>query len=139
MSGLFVPSSTLPIASMARLSIWPFSANFEKSWMKARWIMPSASFAALFRLSRSQSAAMNLGAHLLERFGVGIGTREAHNLMAVGDQFFGRGGADKPGCAGDEYTHGDNSFLAVENQLASRDAAFDLEDLPCHVGVAHSR
>ncbi|MEJ0097921.1 MAG: hypothetical protein WDM84_08355 [Bauldia sp.] len=29
--GLFVPSSTSPIASMARLSIWPFSANFEKS------------------------------------------------------------------------------------------------------------
>jgi len=52
-SGLFVPSMTSPIASMARASIWPFSTNFEKSWMKARWITPSASFAALFKLSRS--------------------------------------------------------------------------------------
>jgi len=44
------------MASMARLSIWPFSANFEKSWMKARWMVPSVSLAPLRRLSRSSSA-----------------------------------------------------------------------------------
>ena len=41
MNGLSDPASSSPMASMACLSSWPFSANFEKSWMKARWMVPS--------------------------------------------------------------------------------------------------
>jgi hypothetical protein len=88
MKGLFVPSSTSPIASMARLSICPFSANFEKSWMKARWIVPSVSFAPLAQaVEIFERAAMNLRAHFFERLGIGVGAGEAHHLVAVGDQF----------------------------------------------------
>ena len=91
---------------MARLSICPFSANFEKSWMKARWIVPSVCLRALLQaVEIFERAAMNLRADFLQRLGIGIGAREAEHLVAVGDQFFGRGGADKSGRAGDEYTH----------------------------------
>jgi hypothetical protein len=48
---------------------------------------------------------MHLRTQFLEHLGIGIGTRKANNLMAVCDQLLGRGGADKSGRAGDEYTH----------------------------------
>ena len=54
-SGRSDPSSTLPSVSIARWSDALFSANFEKSWLKAVWITPSAAAAPMRRLSRSSS------------------------------------------------------------------------------------
>ena len=54
-SGLPEPASVSPSASMARLSIALFSANFEKSWMKAQWMTPSDPAAPRLRLSTSSS------------------------------------------------------------------------------------
>lgn len=50
------PSSTAPIASIARRSSAQFSKNFEKSWLKAVWMTASAARAPSRRLSRSSSA-----------------------------------------------------------------------------------
>src|SRR6185437_8275598 len=47
------PVSSLPIASMARRSAALLSANFEKSWLKARWMTPSARAAPCFKTSVS--------------------------------------------------------------------------------------
>jgi hypothetical protein len=50
-------------------------------------------------------AAMDLGAHFLKRFGIGVRAGKAENLVPVGDQFLGCSCADKTGCAGSKYTH----------------------------------
>ena len=112
MKGLLVPASTSPITSMARLSICPFSANFEKSWMKARWMVPSVSSRALAQaVEIFKGAAMHLGAQSFQRLGIGVGAGQAEHLMPVRDQFLGGGGADKSGRAGDENTHAQHSLF----------------------------
>ena len=113
MKGLFVPARTSPMASMARLSICPFSANFEKSWMKARWIGAICFLGALAQAFEIlERTAMDFGAQFLERLGVGVGAGKAKHLMTVGDQFLGRSSADKPGRAGNEYTHEKHSLFS---------------------------
>ena len=54
-SGRSEPTSTAPSDSMARWSSAQFSANFEKSWLKAAWITASDWAAPLFKLSKSAS------------------------------------------------------------------------------------
>ena len=77
------PSRTAPIASIARRSSAQFSANFEKSWLKAVWMTASALRAPSRRLSEIfERAAMDLGAHGCERLRSGIGAGEAQYLMA---------------------------------------------------------
>jgi hypothetical protein len=52
-NGRSEPASTEPIASMTRRSVSQFAANFEKSWLNARWMTPSEREAPSFRLSGS--------------------------------------------------------------------------------------
>ena len=52
-----------------------------------------------------QRTAMNLGAHFLQRLGIGVGAGKTKNFVAARDQFPGCGRADKSGRAGDEYAH----------------------------------
>ena len=77
------PSSTAPIASIARLSSAQFSTNFEKSWLKAVWITASALARAVAQAFQIlERAAMDLGAHGGERLGSGLGAGETEHLMA---------------------------------------------------------
>ena len=77
MNGLSVPASTSPMASMAVLSIAPFSANFAKSWMKARWITPSIPLRRAQAFEILQRASKNFRAQFPERRGVRFGAGEA--------------------------------------------------------------
>ena len=47
------PARTEPSASMTRRSVSQLAANCEKSWLKARWMIPSERAAPSFRLSGS--------------------------------------------------------------------------------------
>ena len=49
------PERTAPIASMARRSVAAAAGIWEKSWLYARWITPSAPAAPFARLSGSSS------------------------------------------------------------------------------------
>ena len=111
-SGLFVPSSTLPIASMAR--------GVDPAVLREfREIVDEGEMNHTVRILRGglktveilQRAPMDLGAHLLERFCVCIGARKAHNLMTIGEQFFRRRGADESGRAGHENAHEETPSL----------------------------
>src|ERR1700733_15790842 len=55
--------------------------------------------------------AMDLGAHSLERLRIGVRAGKAEHPMPVCDQFLGSSGADKSGCARNEYTHEKHSLF----------------------------
>ena len=62
-----------------RLAVFP---EFEKSWLKAVWITPSAAAAPLLRLSRPSSEPRWTSAPVRRRPPPRIGTGESEHLMA---------------------------------------------------------
>ncbi len=77
------PASAEPSASMARLSISQFAANFEKSWLKARVnhaIRHGCSTAQAFQVFKI--ASMHLGTGSDERLGARIRASKTEHLMA---------------------------------------------------------
>ena len=81
-------------------------AKFEKSWMKPQWIVPSVAPAPARRgVKVFEGAGVRLGPGGLEGLGPLVRAGEAEHLVPGGDQFFGDGGADESGRAGEEYTH----------------------------------
>lgn len=89
---------------MARRSVSQFSANFEKSWLKAVWMTPSEA-AAPQTLEIVERAAMHFGTRSSQRIGGRIGASESDDWMTGADEFLNDGRADKARRTSDEDTH----------------------------------
>ena len=80
--------------------------------MKARWITPSVSLAPLLQALEVLSEPRWTSAPSFSSAAAFASERaRPSDLMAVGDQFLGRCGADKSGGAGDEYAHEKHSLF----------------------------
>ena len=108
-SGRSVPASASPKVSIARRSASAAPAKSPVkaiSCLKARWITPSESAAALRRTSRSSRSPRCSGrTGRLQGVGRGIRASEPDDLMSGADQLGDGGRADPAGCSGDEDAH----------------------------------
>ena len=108
--GLPEPSRAAPIASIALRSS---AIALEVVARRHRLVLEGQVDDAVGRLGgRAQAvevvqvAAPDLGARGLEGGGGAVGAGQADHLVAVSEQLGDERGADVPGRAGDEYTHG---------------------------------
>ena len=118
-NGRSEPTSTSPIASIARRSFSQFATKLEKSWSKAQWITAYDFAAPLRRLSKIfKIAAMHLCPGSCKRGGTRLRPRQSKHLVARIDKFGNKGGTDKAGSVGKIATPKKLSLVSVEEQTA---------------------